>query len=246
MSQQLFAVRPAAGIGLEQTPERRTDKRYHVTPTSSAKRTKAEIAAEMLEAAIVNCDLQPGTVVAEADLMEMLGLGRTPVREALVRLSSENLVRLGRAGIVIPELNAMTMLKLLELREPIERLSIQKATQRHNSTDMDRFAQILDQLAPLPNDDRAGFMTLLRQIHGAVAEASKNEFILSTMKTTQGLSRRFWCYYATDQDQEFCTALYCAMLRGLISGDAVAPVQKSEELMTYLRDFTRRQMEALV
>lgn len=212
---------------------------------STVKRTKSEIAAEKLAAAIVNCDLEPGAVVAEADLMEMLGLGRTPVREALVRLSSENLVRLGRSGIVIPELNAMTMLKLLELREPIERLSIQKAVQRHNSGDMDRFAQILAQLEPLPASDRAGFMDLLRQIHSALAEASKNEFILSTMKATQGLSRRFWRYYASDEDQAFCTDLYCAMLKGLISGNADTPVQKSEELMAYLRQFTKRQMEAL-
>ena len=217
-----------------------------MTQPPSTRKTKAELAAEMLETAIVNCNLEPGAVVAEADLMEMLGLGRTPVREALVRLSSENLVRLGRAGIVIPELNAMTMLKLLELREPIERLSIQKAVQRHNDADMARFAQILARLEPLPRDDRSGFMDILRQIHSALAEASKNEFILSTMKTTQGLSRRFWRYFATDEDQKFCTDLYCALLRGLMSGDAAVPVRKSEELMTYLRTFTKRQMEALV
>ncbi|MDO6732831.1 GntR family transcriptional regulator [Marinovum sp. 2_MG-2023] len=214
--------------------------------TNSFRKTKAETAAEMLEAAIVNCDLEPGSIVAEADLMELLDLGRTPVREALVRLSSENLVRLGRAGILIPELNAMTMLKLLELREPIERLSIEKAVQRHNSADMERFAQILAQLEPLPNTDRTGFMDLLRQIHAALAEASKNEFILSTMKTTQGLSRRFWRYYSTDEDQQFCTELYCALLQGLLSGDAAVPIKKSSELMTYLRVFTQRQMEALV
>ncbi|TCS55628.1 GntR family transcriptional regulator [Primorskyibacter sedentarius] len=217
-----------------------------MTQTStSSRKTKAETAAEMLEAAIVNCDIEPGSIVAEADLMEMLDLGRTPVREALVRLSSENLVRLGRAGILIPELNAMTMLKLLELREPIERLSIQKAVQRHNGADMERFAQILAQLEPLPNNDRTGFMDILRQIHTALAEASKNEFILSTMKTTQGLSRRFWRYFATDEDQQFCTELYCALLQGLLSGDAGIPIKKSSELMTYLRVFTQRQIEAL-
>lgn len=213
--------------------------------TGAVRKTKAEVAAEMLEAAIVNCDLEPGAVLVEADLVEMLGLGRTPVREALVRLSSENLVRLGRAGVVIPELNAFTMLKLLELREPIERVCIQKAMQRRNEADKARFTQILSDLEPLPSDDRAGFMDLLRQVHLALAEASKNEFILFTLKTTQGLSRRFWRYFATDEDQRFCTGLYCAMLNGLISGDEAKPVMESEKLMSYLRDFTRRQMDDL-
>ncbi len=213
--------------------------------SSPARKTKAEIAAERLEVAIVNCDLEPGAVVAEADLMEMLDLGRTPVREALVRLSSENLVRLGRAGVVIPELNAMTMLKLLELRGPIERLCIQKATQRQNSQDNQQFAKILKQLKPLPSHDRAGFMDLLREVHLALAEASKNEFVLFTLRTTQGLSRRFWRYFASDEDQRFCTELYCAMLQGLISGDETEALGQSERLMTYLREFTRRQLDAL-
>ncbi|MBY8976919.1 GntR family transcriptional regulator [Rhodobacteraceae bacterium NNCM2] len=212
----------------------------------TVRKTKAELAAEMLEAAIVNCDLEPGTVMVEADLVEMLGLGRTPVREALVRLSSENLLRLGRAGIVIPELNAFTMLKLLELREPIERLCIEKAMQRRNARDKERFAQILADLRPLPHDDRPGFMDLLRQVHLALADASKNEFARFALKTTQGLSRRFWRYFATDDDQSYCTDLYCAMLEGLIADDEAVPVQRSEELMTYLRAFTRRQMDASV
>ncbi|GMG81523.1 GntR family transcriptional regulator [Paralimibaculum aggregatum] len=209
------------------------------------RKTKAETAAEMLEAMIVNCEIAPGAVVPEADLMETLELGRTPVREALVRLSSENLVRLGRGGIVIPELNAMTMLKLLELREPIERLCIEKAAQRLDADDARRFREIRERLAPLPHDDRAGFMELLRQTHRALAEASKNEFILSSMKTTQGLSRRFWRYFATDDDQRYCTELYCALLDGLVSGDGAEPVRRSEELMRYLRRFTLRQMEDL-
>lgn len=57
---------------------------------NSVRKTKAETAAEMLEKAIVNCDIDPGAVVAEAELMDMLGLGRTPVREALVRLSKDD------------------------------------------------------------------------------------------------------------------------------------------------------------
>lgn len=206
------------------------------------RKTKAESAAEMLETAIINCDLEPGAVMVEADLVDMLGLGRTPVREALVKLSSENLVRLGRGGVVIPELNAFTMLKLLELREPIERLCIQKAIQRQDASDRMEFQRILDQLVPLEVADRQGFMALLRQVHLALAAASKNDFILSSLKTTQGLSRRFWCYFATEEDQRFCIDLYCTLLKGLIDQDESAAVGQSERLMTYLREFTRKQL----
>ncbi|MEM6549641.1 MAG: GntR family transcriptional regulator [Pseudomonadota bacterium] len=173
----------------------------------SARLTKAEMAFQRLEAAVVNCDIAPGTVLVEADLVEMLEVGRTPVREALVKRSAENLVRLGRGGLVIPELNTLTMLQLLELRAPIERLCIEKAIARQTATDREAFEAIKKRLSALAPEDRAGFMELLRRVHAALAAASKNDFILSALKTTQGLSRPFWRYFATDEDQRFSTEL---------------------------------------
>lgn len=146
--------------------------------------------ANQIEAAIVDCELAPRAVIVEAERSEWLGLGRTPVREALVSLANANLLRLGRGGVVIPELNAMTMLKLLELREHIERLCIQKAVDRQTEEDHQAFKELHSRFKDIPNDDRAGFMAVLWDIHIAVATASQNEFIDSALRTTQGLSRR--------------------------------------------------------
>ena len=55
--------------------------------TSVTKKTKAEQAHDIIELAIVNCELAPGAVYSEADLAEILDMGRTPVREALVKLN---------------------------------------------------------------------------------------------------------------------------------------------------------------
>lgn len=209
------------------------------------KMSKADIAARRLEVAIVNCELKPGTVLNEAELSKMLGLGRTPVREALLRLSSENLVQLSRAGVLIPPLNAITMLKLLELREPLERVCIQKAAQRHTASDQDQFSSILRRMEPLAPTDRDGFMALLRDTHATLAEASKNEFILSTLRATQGLSRRFWYHFATDSDQVYCTELYSRLLKSLISADEADAVNQSSRLIQYLREFTTRRIQDL-
>ena len=214
-------------------------------PQTGRGRSKADSAAAMLESAIVNCDLKPGSVLREAELVAMLGLGRTPVREALVRLSSENLVRLSRAGILIPEINAITMLKLLELREPIERICIEKACLRKTESDVARLGAIRDRIAPLTTDNRSAFMAILRESHHAIAEASKNEFVHATLKTTQGLSRRFWRYFATDEDQAYAMALYEALLGELIAGNRATALGHSARLIGYLRQFTRRQMDEL-
>ncbi len=212
-------------------------------PNSLEKKTKAEIAAEQLEAAIVDCRIEPGTVMTETEVSEFLGLGRTPVREALMKLANENLVRLSRAGVVIPELNPMTMLKLLEPRALIERLCIEKAVERIVDEDKEQIRLIIDGLQALDIHDRKGFMALLRRMHHILAQSSKNEFILSSIKTTQGLSRRFWCYYATDEDQDYCTKLYIRQMQALVSQDETAALEASSELMQYLQNFTKAQLE---
>lgn len=212
---------------------------------TSPKMSKADLAIVRLETAIVNCVLKPGTLMGEAELSEMLALGRTPVREALLRLANENLVQLSRAGVLIPALDANTMLKLLELREPLERVCIQKAAQRQTAADRDRFNAIRHRLEPLPANDRAEFMVLLRDIHTTLAAASKNQFILSTLRATQGLSRRFWYYFAANEDQMFCTELYTLMLKALVAGEEADALEQSGRLIRYLRNFTTTRIEAL-
>lgn len=203
------------------------------------------MAADQIEAAIVNCELAPGAVIVEAELSEWLGLGRTPVREALVSLANANLLRLGRGGVVIPELNAMTMLKLLELREPIERLCIQKAVNRQTEEDHEAFKKLHSRLKDIPNDDRAGFMAVLWDIHNAVATASQNEFIDSALRTTQGLSRRYWGHFADEDDQKHAQVIYLSLLDAILAKDAEDAVGQSGRLTGYLRDLTLTSMKKL-
>ncbi len=206
------------------------------------RKTKAALAADKIEAAIVSCELPPGAVIVEADLTEWLGLGRTPVREALVSLANANLLRLGRGGVIIPEINALTMLKLLELREPIERLCIQKAVDRHKEADLEVFKNLYERLRDIPNGDRPTFMSVLWEIHRAIANASQNEFIHSALRTTQGLSRRYWGHFASSTDQELAKEIYISLLDAIIIKDTEKALSQSQKLICYLRDLTMHWM----
>lgn len=210
---------------------------------SLERKTKAEQAAELLEAAIINCSIQPGAVMTETEVSELLDIGRTPVREALMKLANENLVRLSRAGVVVPELNPITMLKLLEPRELIEKLSIEKAVQRLNEADIDGIRAVHAELSTVAATDREAFMAVLSKIHNIVAQSSKNEFISGSIKTTQGLSRRFWCFYASDSDQTFCTELYLKQLNALQERDLETALACSAKLISYLQVFAKRQLD---
>lgn len=167
------------------------------------------------------------------------------MREALVSLANANLLRLGRGGIVIPELNAMTMLKLLELREPIERLCIQKALERQTENDRDSFMALHIRLRDTPNCDRPAFMAVLWDVHRAIATASQNEFIHTALRTTQGLSRRYWGHFADAKDQELAKAIYLALLEAMLAKDADAALGESQNLIRHLRELTLGSMQKL-
>src|SRR6185369_12391582 len=94
-----------------------------------------------LEEMIVSLDLPPGSMWSEAELSAKLGIGRTPVREALQRLEGDHLVRiLRRHGAQITEINVVEQLLLLELRRELDRSIAKHAARR--STAQER-AQLL-------------------------------------------------------------------------------------------------------
>ena len=66
---------------------------------------------------IVTLELPPGSVVSERELMERLGLGRTPVREALRDLAREQLVEVyPRRGMFVSGVDVGDMAELIEVR----------------------------------------------------------------------------------------------------------------------------------
>jgi len=89
---------------------------------SSSGNSLAEIAYGHLYRHIISLDYPPGTGLEEKKLMEELKLGRTPIREALVRLAAERLVTtIPGKGFVVKQLTlqstraVFTALKVLEL-----------------------------------------------------------------------------------------------------------------------------------
>ena len=90
-----------------------------------------------LEEMIVTLQLAPGSAVSELELASYLGIGRTPIREALQRLARERLVTIvPRRGIFVSEINVTSQLRLLEVRRELERLIARSAARR--ATDVER------------------------------------------------------------------------------------------------------------
>jgi DNA-binding GntR family transcriptional regulator len=201
-----------------------------------------EQAYRALEEQIVTLKIPPGTVVSEAILGERLGIGRTPIREALWRLARERLVTIiPHRGIIVSEIDIKLQLRLLELRRVVERLVATRAAKRASETERRRLAEIADgmEAAAAANDDTA-FMRLDREFNELTIAAARNEFASSAMSLVQGLSRRFWyLHYKEAADMPLAARLHAEAARAIARGDGEAAGCASDALMNYIEDFAR-------
>jgi DNA-binding GntR family transcriptional regulator len=199
-------------------------------------------AYKAIEERIVTLELSPGQLLSEHSLADQLGIGRTPIREALQRLAREGLVViLPRRGILVSEINLLTHLDLIEVRREIERLMARAAAERADTAERKEFAVIAKGMkeAAKKNQDIA-FMRLDRDLNQAIAGAARNEYARKTMGLMAGLSRRFWySHYKDVADLPLCARLHADLARAIARADAEAAAAASDKLIDYIEKFAR-------
>jgi DNA-binding GntR family transcriptional regulator len=167
-------------------------KRAGVVRKAAGRETLTERAYRELEERIVTLQLKPGEFLSEYALSSNLRIGRTPIREALQRLSREDLVTiLPRKGILVSETNPRKQLLVLEVRRELERLVSRLAAQRATTAQRQRFSEIAASMdrAAKTNSDMI-FMRLDRELNLLIAEAAQNDYASRAMRFLQGHSRR--------------------------------------------------------
>lgn len=81
-------------------------------------------ATRLVRNAILGGKLPPGTRLRQAGLADQLGISRTPLREALMKLEQEGLIsRLSRGGLMVVELKFEEAIELYEIREMLDGLA---------------------------------------------------------------------------------------------------------------------------
>jgi DNA-binding GntR family transcriptional regulator len=154
--------------------------------------TLADRAYARLREEIIRVELAPGTLLRDDDLMARMGIGRTPVREAVQRLHSDGFVTiLPRRGTLVSEINITDLAAIYEVRRHLESWASQLAAERVTDADRGEIAALLDALAAVSADD--GFQPLLdldRRVHRFVYRCAKNAYLAKTLDLYHDLSLR--------------------------------------------------------
>jgi DNA-binding GntR family transcriptional regulator len=210
--------------------------------TASSSRTLSEEAYARLEEMIVTLELWPGQLVSEASLCATLGIGRTPVREALKRLEGEHLVLiLPKRGALIADINIEQHLLALEVRRALERIVAARAARFCSEDNRRLFLDLADamQLAAEQDDDRK-FLELDRKFHALLTEAARNPFAAGALAPLQALSRRYWYMHQRKHpDLVRSASLHAAVMRAVAGGNSSEAVDATEALLAYADAVTR-------
>ena len=143
---------------------------------------------------IVTLELPPGAIVSEADLMNRLAMGRTPVREALRALARERLIDVyPRRGMFVAGVDARDLASLSEARAVLEPAAARLAARRLTESDkamLDELLAELDALGSTP--DERDLITLDRRLHRFVYATARNPFLESTLDEQYTHALRIW------------------------------------------------------
>ncbi len=219
-----------AGSGGRETPMSLTDKAY-----------------QALEERIVTLALAPGAVLSESALAASLGIGRTPIREALQRLAREGLVLImPRRGVMVSEINVRDQLEALKVRRVLECLMAELAATRATAEARNRFAEIATEMRDTADRaDDVGFMRLDREFNLLLAHSCHNRYAQRAMGLLQGLSRRFWyVHYKQVLDLPLCARLHADEASAIAQGDPAAALAATNALLDYTETFTRAALDA--
>ena len=134
-----------------------------------------ERATERLRTLIVRGDLAPDSVLIESELCDLLGVSRTPLREALKLLAVQGLVELRQnRSARIPPIREEDIRDLFEAVSGIERVAAELAARKITPARLDGLRRLQDEIERhFAQGDLQAYFTVNQEIHRAIVAAGR-------------------------------------------------------------------------
>ncbi|MGV8996906.1 MAG: GntR family transcriptional regulator [Parvibaculaceae bacterium] len=229
----------------------KSDRKTTTNPKSSAQPTRSGTAASMTEQAyarleemLATLELPPGSVVSEAELCAKLGIGRTPVREAMQQLARERLLQiLPRRGCIVSECKLEDELNIIEVRRPLEQLVNRAAALRATPAQRVQFTQIADAMKQaLAADCFDDFARLDVALNHLCLASCRNATAATMMRQINGLNRRFWFTHHGRTLPREGVESHIAIAQAIANADADAATEATARLLRYVEQLARKSL----
>jgi len=157
----------------------------------------AEHAYLLLRDRLIMLDIKPGDPINDGQIAGELGIGRTPVREAIKRLESDHLVvSYPRRGTFATGVDITQLADVSEIRELLEPLAARRAARMAGPKVREELRDIAATIGKL-KDGKAGQHELMRydiQVHRLIYKAAANPHLEDVLIRYDNLATRIWCH----------------------------------------------------
>lgn len=182
-------------------------------------------AYDHVKRAIIRGDLAGGTAISENAICQDLGISRTPVHEAFLRLAAEELIALeSRKGAVVRPMSPNEAADVLEMREAIESTAATRVVTDGRVADLapSLQAMLAEQEAAVRDGDVDRFIEVDAEFHGAVIGASRNAIAVLFARTLRDRQQRLRHQLMRVQPSQLQASLddHRVLARALEDGDA--------------------------
>ena len=210
------------------------------------KRRAADVAYDRIEAMISKLEIAPGSQVVEAELAEMTQLGRTPVREALMRMVSIGLiVQQPRRGLRVSDIDVVDHLDVIETRRTLEKLIASCSARRASVAQRKSIILCAEQMLKASSRGKLDdYMAADQELDHVNHAACGNYSAVKAVVPLVVQCRRFWYRYQNEGEITEGARFHMVLAQAIASGNEADAANGASQLMDYLERFTRRVINA--
>lgn len=193
---------------------------------------------------IITCHYRPGEVLSEAEISLELKIGRTPIHQAIHRLTMEGLVSImPRKGVMVRAISLDEVMEIIGVRLVTECYCARLAADRADDSELQQLHEIVKASEKVTEKrDVKQMMLFDREFHDALARAANNTILADVLRNLHDRSLRFWFISLRDPDHHLdILAQHLAIVKALESRQPdAAEAAMRDHILAFQRNVTRQ------
>lgn len=186
--------------------------------------TGAHFVYDNLRAAMLNLELQPGTLLDETEIAQRYNVSRSPVREALIRLSAEGLVTtLRNRSSVVASLDLREVVSFFDALDLMYRVTARRAATMATPQDVERIREaVAAHRRAIQSRSVQEVIESNREFHAAIAQCCGNSYFVQWTRSLLDSGQRIQHLYWERLGTQLSDHAHSTILDAIAAGDADA------------------------
>ncbi|MDD2533299.1 MAG: GntR family transcriptional regulator [Eubacteriales bacterium] len=202
--------------------------------------SKQEIAYQSIKRAILNNEYEPDAMLIEGVLCEQLGFSKTPVREALRRLASENYVQyIPEKGTFVSKMEMDDFIQIFDVREALEGMAAKICALRKDKALVDKLEITFNQIyIDLIDGNSVLNIKDDLEFHHLIIEGSRNKNLINFSRSLMDQINRYASTTYNDPDRlKLSFNEHREILDAITSGDPELSEKKLREHIRSVKEY---------